>query len=87
VVAPFAAAWPVIPQSGTWDFRPLFWAAVLLMTGAVVGRVRWWGIPLALAAGLPCEQIASHFGMWAGAAVVVAVAAVLATASRTQRSG
>jgi len=84
--AHLAAAWPMVPQAGSWDFRPLFWAAILLVAAGLVGRVRWWGVPLALAAGIPCDQIASHFGLWAGAIVVVAVAAVLASAARMQRS-
>jgi hypothetical protein len=87
VVALIAAAWPVVPQTGSWDFRPLLWATVLLLAAGLVGRVRWWGVPLALAAGAPCATIASHFGVWAGAAVVVAVTTVLATAARTQHSG
>ena len=83
-----SAAWPMIPPTGSWDFAPLVWAAVLLLAaGLVVGRVRWWGFPLALLAGLPCEQIAAHFGVWAGVAVVVMVSLVLATGSRVQRWG
>ena len=67
---------------------PLVWGAVLLLAaGLVVGRLRWWAFPLALLAGLPSEQIAAHFGVWAGVAVVVSVSLVLAAAGRVQQSG
>ena len=82
------AAWPVVPPAGSWDFQPLVWAAVLLLAaGLVVRRIHWWSFPLALLAGLPCEQLAAHFGVWAGVAVVVTVSLVLARGSRVQRSG
>jgi len=88
VGAPLGAAWDGLAQPTTWNFLPLVWAAVLLLAaGLVMGRVRWWVFPAAFAAGLPCDTIAEHFGIWAGIMVVVMVAVVLATASRIQRSG
>ena len=82
------AAWNGLAKPTTWDFLPLVWAAVLLLAaGLVMGRFRWWAIPAALAAGLPCDTIAQHFGIWAGIMGVVMVTVILATASGTQRLG
>ena len=82
-----SAAWSGLAKPGAWDFRPLAWGVVLLLAAAIVGRVRWWGIPLAFAAGLPCDTIASHFGLWAGIALVVVITAVLASTERVHRAG
>jgi hypothetical protein len=82
-----AAAWPGLAKPGPWDFGPLVWGGVLLLAAGLVGRVRWWGVLVAIGAGLPCDTIASHFGVWAGIAVVVAIAAVLASTERTRRPG
>ena len=70
-----AAAWPYpTPPSGHWDFLPLLWGALLVFAAWAAGiRLRWWGVAIAVAGGLPCEALASHFGPWAGLAVMTMV--------------
>jgi hypothetical protein len=86
MVAFLAAAWQGLAKPGRWDLSPLVWAALLLLAVRVVdGRLRWWVVPLAIAAGLPCATLAAHFGPLTGVAVVIAVSLVLAPVVRARR--
>jgi hypothetical protein len=65
------AAWRGLADTGTWDFSPLGWAVVLLLAARATGiRIRWWGILVAVAGGLPCATISEALGP---VSVVVAV--------------
>ena len=89
MVAHLAAAWlRPIPAQGGWDFTPLIYGGVLLTVAWVAGmRLRWWSPIVALAGGLPCAVLASHFGAWAAFAVALMVFLVMRPLARRRLPG
>ena len=86
--APMAAAWSGLSTPGAWDLTPLLYGALLLLAVRFGGiRIRWWGILVAAAAGLPCSTLAAHFGPWAALLVAAMVFAGSAPIARARRRG
>jgi hypothetical protein len=82
-----ATAWTGLAKPGNWDFSPLGWAALLLLAAWAAGvRLRWWAVPVAFAAGLPCATLAGHFGALTLGAVIAASALILRPVIRASRS-
>jgi hypothetical protein len=86
MVGVIAAAWPGLAKPASWDFSPLWWAALLLLAAWAAGvRLRWWSVPVAVAGGLPCSTIAAHFGLLAAVAGLITIALVLRPVIRAAR--
>ncbi len=87
MAALLAAAWlRPVPTAGGWDFLPLVCAGVLLLAvGAARVRLRWWAPLVAVAGGLPCAALASHFGIWSVLPIAWVVFLIGVPIARAQR--
>ena len=75
-----------IRTSGSFDLRPLMWAALLFVGAWALGlRVRAWSVlPIAFA-GLLSTTMSSHFGLWAPPTVAAVVFLILIRLQRVPR--
>jgi hypothetical protein len=83
-----AVAWSGMSTKGTWDVLPLVCASLLILATRLAGiRLRWWGLLLGIAGGMPCATLVAHFGRWAALVVCSMVFAASAPIARARRGG